>query len=178
MDKVAVFVDLGYLNKITSNFGNLVVSFEKLQKVLIDETTEQHYRTYVYFCLPYQSNPPTDDEKLRVSQNDRFIRRIKKIPHLEFRAGRLSKKGISFVQKRIDTYFAIDLVKLSLQKTIQKAILIAGDSDFVPAIKEGKENGVIIQLLYYPKTVHGELLECCDERKEITPEFLQSVKKS
>jgi len=177
MDKVAVFVDLGYINNVTLKFGNLKIDFQKLGIKLIDTNVENHYRTYVYSCPPYQSNPPTDEEKLRKSKYDRFVHNIISKSRIELRSGRLVKRnGGIFTQKRVDTFFAIDLVKLSVQKTIQKAILIAGDSDFVPAIKEAKEQGVIVKLYYYKDTVHNELLECCDEKEEITPELLQSIK--
>jgi len=176
VDKVAICIDLGYLNKITSKFGNIPISFELLKDELIDKKTERHYRTYIYYCPPYQSSPPTPEEKSKVSRHDKFIHKLKNIPRLELRSGKLSKRGSSFIQKRVDTYCAIDLVKLSLMKYVQKVILVAGDSDFVPAIKEAKEHGVIVKLIYYPKAVHNELLECCDDKEEITQELLQKVK--
>jgi uncharacterized LabA/DUF88 family protein len=86
-----------------------------------------------------------------------------------------TKKG-DYVQKRVDTYFSIDLIKLAIKRDINNAILIAGDSDFVPPILEAKENGIIINLKYYRNTVQDELLECCDEKSEITAEFLNKYK--
>ena len=82
-----------------------------------------------------------------------------------------TKKG-DYIQKRVDTYFAIDLVKLSIKNSIKKAILIAGDSDFVPPILEAKENDTIVKLVYYKKTVQDELLNSCDECYEIDAEIL------
>jgi len=105
------------------------------------------------------------------------MQRLKKIPRFEIRLGKLSRtRRGDYVQKRVDTYFAIDLVKLSVRGTIKNAILIAGDSDFVPPILEAKENGVIVKLFYYRDTAQDELLECCDEREEITAEILNSFK--
>ncbi len=177
MDKVAIFVDMGYLSHVTKAHGNVKIDYAKLATVLINETKETHYRTYLYNCPPYQSNPPTDEEKLRKSKYDRFIFNIKKAPRIELRTGRLVKKNETlFVQKGVDTYFAIDLVKLCFNKAIQKAILIAGDSDFVPAIKEAKEQQVIIKTYYHKGTIHTELQQSCDEVEEITPEFIQKIK--
>ncbi len=177
MDKAAVFVDLGYLNSITRNLGNLKINFEKLKTYFIDLSKEEFYRMYVYYCPPFQSNPPTPEEKLRKSNSDRFINMLKTIPRLEIRMGRLAKtKKGDYTQKRVDTYFAIDLVKLAIKSSIQKAILIAGDSDFVPPILEAKENDVIVKVVYYGNTVHDELLNACDERLEITAEILNELK--
>lgn len=176
MDKTAIFIDLGYLNSITKKLGEMKVDYEKFVKLLIDEKNEELYRVYCYYCSPYQSNPPTSEEKLRKSNFDRFMRRLKHIPRFEIRFGKLTKtrKG-DYVQKRVDTYFAIDLVKLAVKGTIKNAILIAGDSDFVPPIIEAKENGVIVKLFYYTGTVQDEILECCDEKQEINAEFLTKV---
>lgn len=175
MDKVAIFVDLGYLNHITSQLGNLRIDYNKLSNHFLS-SEETHYRTYVYYCPPYQSNPPTDEEKLKKSKYDKFITVLKKMPRMEIRSGRLVKKSnTTFVQKRVDTYFAIDLVKLSLQKNIQKAILIAGDSDFVPAIKEAKEQGIMVKILYYPGTIHDELRECADEVEQLRLDTIKEI---
>ncbi|MFA5019755.1 MAG: NYN domain-containing protein [Candidatus Pacearchaeota archaeon] len=177
MDKTAIFVDLGYLNSITKKLGELKIDFDKFIKSFIDENSEELYRVYCYYCYPYQSNPPTPEEKLRKSNVDRFMQRLKKIPRFEIRLGKLSKtKRGDYVQKRVDTYFAIDLVKLAVKGIIKNAIIIAGDSDFVPPIIEAKENGVIVKLFYYRDTIQDELLACCDERKELTAEFLNEVR--
>jgi len=179
MDKTAVFIDLGYLNSITKKLGEMKIDFEKFAKSFINDKNEELYRVYCYYCPPFQSSPPTDEEKLRKSNFDRFMRRLKNIPRFEIRLGKLTKtrKG-DYVQKRVDTYFAIDLVKLAVKGTIKNAILIAGDSDFVPPILEAKENDVIVKLFYYTNTVQDEILECCDEKQEISAEFLNKFKYS
>lgn len=66
------------------------------------------------------------------------------MPSFKFRLGKLQRLTkpdgtIADQQKGVDTLMAIDLVKLSATNTIQKAILITGDSDFVPAVKEARE---------------------------------------
>ena len=179
MDKTAIFVDLGYLNNITKNLGNLKVDFDKLVKSLIQENKEELYRVYIYYCPPFQSNPPTPEERLRKSNLDRFVSRLKKIPRFEIRMGKLTKtRSGDFIQKRVDTYFAIDLVKLAIKNSINNAIILAGDSDFVPPILEAKENDVIVKLVFYRDTIQDELYDCCDERQEITAEYLNQIKQN
>jgi len=177
MDKTAIFIDLGYLNSITKKLGELKIDFDKFIKSFIDDKSEELYRVYCYYCYPFQSSPPTAEQKLRKSNLDRFMQRLKKIPRFEIRLGRLSKtKKGDYVQKRVDTYFAIDLVKLAIKNIIKNAVLIAGDSDFVPPIEEAKENGVIVKLFYYRDTVQDELLDCCDERNELKAEDLNNFR--
>ena len=61
---------------------------------------------------------------------------------------------------------------MSFEKQIQHAILIAGDSDFVPAIKKAKNYGTIIHLYYHPSSVHNEILDEADELHIINQELI------
>ena len=70
---------------------------------------------------------------------------------------------------------AVDLVRLSWDKQISKAILVTGDSDFVPAIEAAKDAGVLVQLYYSKSSIHDELLSVVDERECISKELIDSV---
>lgn len=73
----------------------------------------------------------------------------------------------------VDVLLSVDLVKLSMDKQIIRAILIAGDSDFVPAINVARDSGVIVTLYYYKKPKpHDELLDACDERYLIDQQLI------
>lgn len=60
-------------------------------------------------------------------------------------------------------------------RQIQKAILITGDSDFIPAIEVSRESGVVVTLYYFPKTCGDELYKAVDERHEIDASLLGNV---
>lgn len=121
-------------------------------------------RAYYYFCPPYLSEPPTVDEKKRPSNFNKFRMSLLNIPRFTLRQGKLERREGDFKQKRVDIMMAIDLVTLSYRDQIQSAIIVAGDSDLIPAIERAKNNGTIIYLYYHPKSVHNELLNACDER--------------
>jgi len=70
------------------------------------------------------------------------------------------------------------MVQLALTHQISKAILLAGDSDFMPAVEVVKQNGVLVELWHGPKsTVHNELWMAADERQEIDRVFFASVQR-
>jgi uncharacterized LabA/DUF88 family protein len=129
--------------------------------------------------MPYQSHPPTTQESTRYSQMDAFLSYLRKLPRFEIRLGRLQKIGNEFKQKGIDVWFSVDLCKLSCKGVIDKAVLVTGDSDFVPAVNVAKEEGVVT-ILYYSKTpplyVHNELLNACDEKYEINKGLIVASK--
>lgn len=122
-DKATIFIDGGYLSYALKEFGEPRIDFEKFSKELCKRTSAEWFRTYYYTCMPYQSNPPTDDEKKRYSVMDKFISSLKKLPRHEVRLGKLAKTEDGFKQKRVDNLLTIDLVRLSSTRTIQKAIL-------------------------------------------------------
>ncbi|MBR7002288.1 MAG: NYN domain-containing protein [Neisseriaceae bacterium] len=50
--------------------------------------------------------------------------------------------NISFQQKGVDMKIGIDIASLAYKKQVEQIILIAGDSDFVPAAKLARKEGI------------------------------------
>jgi uncharacterized LabA/DUF88 family protein len=140
------------------------------------------FRTYYFHCAPFQSNPPTPDERTRYSNWSRFHAALQAHERFEIRLGKLEMRSCPKCgdtrprQKRVDSQLAIDLVHLAAKGRIRKAILVAGDSDHAPAVKMAKEDSIIVSLWHFPnnpRTVaHRELLQLCDERNEITIDLI------
>jgi len=175
MDKAAVFIDGGYLSRILKDeYGETAIDFMALSEKLCHGC--DRLRTYYYTCMPYQSSPPTSDEKSRYAAMDKFIYSLKRIPRFEVRLGKLSYIKGEFVQKRVDVLLSVDLVRMSWGRQIQRAVLLSGDSDLVPAVQAAKEAGILTQVYHSRRSVHDELLQACDDRFEITRELIDSVK--
>jgi uncharacterized LabA/DUF88 family protein len=175
----AIFIDGAYLDATTRNeCGGIRIDYAKLAQKLAGGV--EILRTYYYHCLPYQRNPPTAEESMRFSQAQKFHTALRALPRYEVREGMLvyrgnDEKGKSiYVQKGVDIQFGVDLVLLSAKQQISHAALIAGDSDFVPAMEVAKNEGVLIHL-FHGATPHRKLVEVADERTKITAEFLADV---
>ena len=168
MGQCAIFIDGGYLTKILENeFARPYLDYQKLSDVLA--SPRERLRTYYYDCMPYQSSPPTQVERIKHSGKAKFIHAITRgSQRFEFRQGKLRRtKTGQFEQKRIDVLLAIDMVRLCSKKQIDIVVLISGDSDLVPAVEASKEEGAIVQLYYRSRSTADELLNVCDERYEI-----------
>ena len=175
MDKAAIFIDNGYFARVQKDvFSNIKVNYYKFSELLCKNC--ERLRTYFYDCMPFQSSPPTSEEKTRYSDKDKFFYAIRKLPRFEIRLGKLSYVGGEFVQKRVDVLLSVDLVRMSWDHQIGRAIIVSGDSDLVPAISAAKDAGVLTQLYYSRIGVHDELLGACDDRFEITKKMLDSCK--
>jgi len=173
-NRAAVFVDGAYLTKILDvDFGKPRIDLAKFSDIICGDS--ERMRTYYYNCMPYQSNPPTEDEKRRFSAMDKFIYTIQRLPRFEVRLGRLGCIAGEFIQKRVDISLAVDLVRLSCTRSISKAVIVAGDSDFVPAIEAAKDSGVVVVLYYSESSIHDELLSAVDESFVMDESLIRQV---
>ena len=174
MGRCAVFIDGGYLAKYLKQLGEPRVDLYKLALKLA--RGNEVVRTYYYNCMPYQSSPPTEDERRRMSRMRRFVHSLQQNPRFEVRLGRLKKTydvdgREVFVQKGVDVLLAVDLVRMSSTRQIEYAYLLTGDSDLVPAIQAAKEQGVVVALYYKTGTAHDELLQTVDESYMLLRDF-------
>jgi len=71
--------------------------------------------------------------------------------------------------------FAVDLTRMAWQRSIQRAAIISGDGDFIPAIEDIKNAGVVVALYYSENACADKLIEICDERIIINQEFIDSI---
>lgn len=182
MNKAAIFIDGGYLSKVLKeDFSSQKINFGELSNLLAKG--ESILRTYYYNCLPYKPQKPTPDEVARYSNMQRFFEALKRIDRYEVREGKLEFRGYNsthhpiFVQKRVDSLLACDLVLLSAKQRISKAIILTGDSDFIPAIAIAKNEGVEIEIVYGPTAqTHEQLYQIADLRTVLTAEDINKIK--
>ena len=73
--------------------------------------------------------------------------------------------SISFVQKGVDMRIGLDIASLSYKKQVDQIILIAGDSDFVPAAKLARREGIDFILDPMEATIRADLFEHIDGLK-------------
>lgn len=65
-------------------------------------------------------------------------------------------------QKAVDMKIGLDIASLALKRMVNKIILIAGDSDFVPAAKLARREGIDFVLDPMWKTIKPDLMEHID----------------
>lgn len=185
MDKSAVFIDGGYISKLTKkHFTNKdktpkKIDFAKLGLILASKCNSELLRTYYYDCAPYISSAPTLDEKRRQEGFDKFMYSLRQLDKFEIRLGRLRKyfnqNGLpEFEQKGVDVKLAIDALNLSLKGKIIKAIFVTGDADFVPVVKAIKDEGIEVYLFFHDSSVHRDILEAVDNKILIDAALIDS----
>jgi uncharacterized LabA/DUF88 family protein len=179
VNRIALFLDGAYFQKLLrAEFSSAQIDFHRLALAMAGG--REMLRTYYYDCLPYQSANPTKEERERFSRKQRFFSALEHLPRFQVRQGRLEYRGLKdngepiFEQKRVDILLGVDLVLLAAKSQISDAAILAGDSDFLPAIEAAKAEGVVMHLFHgqYP---HHDLLAACDERTRIDQPFINAV---
>lgn len=180
MNRCAIFIDGAYLEFVLKEeFCRPPIDFAVLANRIVG--ARELLRTYFYDCLPYQSARPTPEERERFARRQRFHHALNRIPQFEVRLGKLEFRGTQdgrpiFEQKRVDILLGVDLVQLAAKHQISDAMVLAGDSDFLPAIEIAKQEGVVVHL-FHGASPHNELLTRCDERIRIDDEFVGAIRR-
>ena len=176
----AVFVDAGYMYRMGADLafaGEVVPRSETSLDVgyfthelmaLIDTTypADDHLRTYWYDgALPFTA---WSEEHNKVAFQ----------PSVKLRLGTINDAGL---QKGVDTLIIRDLMTLSQERSIQRAIVISGDEDLREAIEYAQDRGVRVTLLVFPnhsgqmREVSQRLRATCDEVLQMAPQIFQST---
>ena len=195
MARLAIFIDGGYVDKLASTEFSVWVDYQKFVNEIVNTISSNTkepldlLRTYYYNCLPYQSSPPTAFEEKQFASKRSFFGALTRLDKFLVREGRLAFRGQDnrgepiFQQKRTDLLLGLDFALLSGKRQITHAALVAGDSDFIPAVEIAKQEGVVVSLFHGPtkdrredSNYAQELWSAADERIELTQSFMESVK--
>ena len=177
--RAAIFIDGGYLDSVLRDeFSGVRINYQALSEELSGNS--EILRTYYYHCPMIQGPHPTKEQSRRYAQQQRFFRSLEALPRYTIRLGRLARRGTRadgsprYVQKRVDILLGVDMVQLATKNRIQDVILVAGDSDFIPAVTAAKSEGVLVRV-FHGAAVAADLWREADERTRITDELIQAV---
>jgi len=169
--RAAIFIDGGYiLNQFKQS--NIEPDWEELADYFLAPLRQSVpldlLRCYFYYFPPYISQEPSDDEIERMKEFETFTETVLSNDRWAMRLGKLQKRKEGnkdvFEQKRVDVLLSVDMVRHAAAGHIQHAVLIAGDSDFIPAVEAAKESGVTLSLWCGNyNTVHNDLIALADE---------------
>jgi len=130
------------------------------------------------------STEPSEAEKKRMDEHEVFMKEILSQERWAVRLGKLQRRWDGhkeyFEQKRVDVLLSVDMVRHAAEGHIQHVIVVAGDSDFIPAIEATKDSGATVTLWYFDtNSIHKDLLDMADTTHQIDLKKMpkQKVKK-
>lgn len=182
MRRAILFIDGQYLTHIERHY-EMRIPYSELACEIARTRGVHVEQTYYYTAPPFQGTPPAVDEKQRKAGYDRFLRALTK-QGIAVREGRCQKIGGTYAQKGVDTLLTIDLIRMRQNHPdAQTALVLTGDTDFVPAIRAAQDDRIDVVLIYAEdRSRHSKirlanaLLAICPNRVRITPELIERVR--
>lgn len=183
--RAAIFIDGGYFLSWAKNH-NLQPRYDTLSDFLLKPLRKSVpldlLRCYFYYCAPWMSEKPSESEIRRMAEHDIFVEELGSIERWAVRLGKLQKRRDGykeyFEQKRVDVLLSVDMVRHAAAGHIQHAILLAGDSDFIPAIESVKESGATVSLWTGDaNTAHKDLVKLADITHILDPKKVPTKSK-
>ncbi len=162
-----VFIDGGYLRHIAwdnnrplynpRDIAGCVVSHKDVQAWPAGPHTVSnvHLARIIY----YDGRPDEPDEEEDKELTD-YWDAIELLPDTELGFG--SVRGRPRRQKAVDTLIAVDMLVGAFTKLFSVAVLISGDSDFVPVVDEVRRRGVMVAVAAEEESLAEDLRRAAD----------------
>ena len=171
--KAAVFIDGGHLQVLVRQAGYRYDPdyIETVAHACVsgDETL---LRVLYYDCAPYRGSPklPVSGEPAQFQGSDEWLKVLAAKPHFAVRLGTLKFRGFEpkrvpiassalsdedfrprFEQKGVDMRLGLDIASYAADRSIDRVILVTGDTDCLPVMKRARMAELQVVLLQFPK---------------------------
>ncbi|MDE0521728.1 MAG: NYN domain-containing protein [Boseongicola sp.] len=171
--KAAVFIDGGHLRVLVrqAGYGYNPDSIEAVAHACVagDETL---LRILYYDCAPYRGTPrlPVSGEPALFQGSDEWLKVLAAKPQFAVRLGMLKFRGFEprripitsadlsdedfkprFEQKGVDMRIGLDIASYAADRSIDRIVLVTGDTDCLPAMKRARTAGLQVVLVQFPK---------------------------
>ena len=170
--KVAVFIDGGHTRVLTRQAGN-VYNPDYIERLAHQSVVdgEKLLRILYYDCAPYngkQTLPVSGEEKV-FHGSDAWLNDLARRDLFAVRRGVLKFRGFKprripiasetltdsdfkpdFEQKGVDMRIGLDIVRYAATRSIERVILMSGDTDCLPAMKRARIEGLQVVLIKFP----------------------------
>ena len=170
MERVTIFIDgSNFYHALKRCFGTASIDFEKLAASLVG--SRKLIRIYYYNAPVNQAEEP---DKFKDQQ--RFFDKLRSVPYLDLKLGRLEKRRGTVVEKGVDVNIAVDMLRLAYKDTYDTAILISGDGDFAAAVEAVKDLGKHVENAFPRKGLSRHLWNACDRFVELDQDLIDQCR--
>jgi uncharacterized LabA/DUF88 family protein len=175
-ERVMVFIDGSNLYHSLKNiFSRTDLDIGKFSRKLLGR--RDLIRIYYY-----NAKVGLKEEPERYRHQQTFFAGVNAIPYSELRLGRLvytNWPSVPPYEKGIDVQLTTDMLTHSFKNNYDVAILVAGDSDFAPALQSVKDNGKHVEVALFGRAGTSQQLRKVSDRViTINSRFLHGCWKS
>jgi len=155
-ERVTVFIDgSNFYRCLKQECSKTNVDFSKFAEVVCDG--RKLIRIYYYNAVVKR-----EDDEQRYRDQQRFFEKLRDVPYLELRLGRLERRGTTAVEKGVDVKIATDMFRGAYKNAYDTAVLVSGDADFVPAVETVKDFGKHVENAFCRTGQSRLLRQTCD----------------
>ncbi|MEK6890967.1 MAG: NYN domain-containing protein [Nanoarchaeota archaeon] len=165
MEDTLIFVDDGFFGLVKKHFqknSKKPIKYLQTFRNISNNEKLNLKHVYIYTAPPYQSPKPTEKEDFLMSKYQNMTKMLRKKKWISLKEGRcqkiINKEGKEeFSQKGIDALLILDMYDIKENHpNINKIILVASDSDFVPVIERMKQKGFeVVIYTYFDRKRHS-----------------------
>ena len=191
MIRVSILIDGGHLRVLARQAG-YKYDPDYIERVALAcvEDHESLLRILYYDCAPYvgKARLPVSGQTHEFEGSDIWLRKLAEKNLFAVRRGVLKFRGYKpkripiapmtaltdadfspdFEQKGVDMRIGLDIANYAATKSIDRIILITGDTDCLPAMKHARINGLQVVLVSLPgQNISRELLWHSDYRRAV-----------
>lgn len=171
--KAAIFIDGGHLRVLVRQAGHQYNPdyIEAVASACITDG-ETLLRVLYYDCAPYSGsvNLPVSGQAFEFRGSDDWLKTLAAKPMFAVRLGSLKFRGFvpkkvpitqvplvddhfrpRFEQKGVDMRIGLDIANHAAHRSVDRIILITGDTDCLPAMKLARTAGLEVILIQFPK---------------------------
>jgi len=158
-ERVAIFIDAGNMFH-ASNYLKVKIDYKKLINLL--KRDRWLLRAYFYTGIPSQDMiQEREDLFQQWKKQEGFLNELQKLG-IKVKTMPLKKTPEGYIEKGVDVLLATDMVSLAFRDAYDTAILVSGDSDYVPVVEEIQELGKRVENASFKRTSSYELRKVCD----------------
>ena len=177
-NRTGVFIDGAYLEYLLNKqFNQAPIDFERFVRAITPRNTEL-LRAYYYHSLPYVDDSVEEKIWNLYEGRKRFFHALNMKSGITVRQGKVTRRYDQngepyYEQKLVDILLVLDLTNFSIKHLIDHAVIVSGDSNFVPAVALAQAEGVKVTVWHSPTEAQSNgLLVICDECYPIEQQLL------
>ncbi|RUM60760.1 MAG: NYN domain-containing protein [Persephonella sp.] len=158
-ERIAIFIDAGNMF-FGSNYLKVKIDYKKLINLL--KRDRWLLRGYFYTGIPTADlNLPAEYREQWKKQKN-FLNELQNIG-IKVKTMPLKKTPEGFIEKGIDILLATDMIVLAYNNAYDTAILVSGDSDYIPVVEMIQQLGKRVENASFKRTSSYELRKVCDD---------------
>lgn len=175
--KTVLLVDGGYLRASAKAAGNQYDNafIEKFCHACFI-ADEYLFRIFYYDAPQFKGKVtlPVSGNERNFQASDKWLAQLAKLERFAVRVGTLGFRGWRprnipiagaalqdsdfepvFEQKGVDMRIGLDIATFSQERSVQRVVLVSGDTDMIPAMKHARKSGLEVGLIQLPAPTFG-----------------------